>query len=71
MKKLILFFVLYLTSQNLLAALATPVLNFKVDGSEYVVEKVTDGHGIIWSMAFLSETKILFTEVSGKIHILD
>ena len=71
MKKLILFLVLTLSTQSLFAALATPVLNFKVDGSEYVVDKVTDGHGIIWSMAFLSETKILFTEVAGKIHILD
>lgn len=71
MKKLILFLALSLSNLSLQAAVVTPVLNFKIDGTDYLVEKVTDGHGIIWSMAFLSQDKMLFTEIAGKIHLLD
>ncbi len=71
MKKLIKFFTFSLLSLQVFAAPATAVLNFKIDDTDYVVEKVTDGHGIIWAMAFLSETKIIFNEQIGKIHILD
>lgn len=53
------------------AAAATAVLNFEVQGRAYSVDKLTDGHGIIWGMEFLTPTKMIFTELTGRVHVLD
>ena len=69
MKKLS-FILAFLFISNLQAA-PVSVLNFKLDGQSYTVQKLTDGLGIIWAMEFLSPTKIIFNELKGNIHILD
>lgn len=48
-----------------------PVLNFKVAQESFKVEKLTDGHGIIWGMDFLTKDLLLFTEKNGQISVLD
>jgi glucose/arabinose dehydrogenase len=48
-----------------------PVLNFKVAQESFKVEKLTDGHGIIWGMDFLTKDHLLFTEKNGQISVLD
>lgn len=37
----------------------------------FVLEKVTEGLGIPWGMAFVSKTQILLTEREGRIKLLD
>ena len=37
----------------------------------FVLEKVTDGLGIPWGMAFISNTRLLITERGGSIKLLD
>ena len=37
----------------------------------FVLEKVTDGLGIPWGMAFISDTRLLVTERGGSIKLLD
>lgn len=71
MKNLIKIFVLTFSTQLAYASVAAAVLNFNINDQEYLVEKVTDGHGVIWGMSFLDKDKIIFTEQSGKIHLLD
>jgi len=37
----------------------------------FVLEKVTDGLGIPWGMAFITDTRLLITERGGSIKLLD
>ena len=37
----------------------------------FVLEKVTDGLGIPWGMAFISDTRLLITEREGNVKLLD
>ena len=37
----------------------------------FVLEQVTDGLGIPWGMAFISDTRLLITEREGSIKLLD
>jgi len=39
--------------------------------SEVKVEKIVEGFGVVWGMAFLSGDEIIFTERQGSINILD
>jgi glucose/arabinose dehydrogenase len=57
----------------LLSVLSAEELTFtiKSEGMEINVEKVADGLGVPWGMAFLSANKLLITERSGSILILD
>lgn len=73
MKNLIIIFVFSFSFTSLLSSASTTstVLNFTINDQAYVVEKVTDGHGIIWGMSFINKDKIIFTEQNGKIHVLD
>lgn len=68
MKKLILSLLFPL---SLSWAKPVGVLKFTIQNSLYLIEKVTDGHGIIWAAEFLSEDKLIFTEKSGQLHLLD
>ena len=43
----------------------------KSAGVKIKLEKVTSGLGIPWGMAFISPTKLLITERSGEINLLD
>jgi len=54
-----------------LSAWAQPVMEFKAGNDTYVVEKLTDGHGIIWGVEFLDKDLIIFTEKTGRIQTLD
>ena len=50
---------------------AQPVMQFKAGSENYVVEKLTEGHGTIWSVEFINNDLIIFTEKSGRIQTLD
>ncbi len=50
---------------------AETVLTGESEAMAYEVEEVADGQGVIWSMEFLGEGELLFTERRGKVKILD
>lgn len=47
------------------------VHSFQSEGMHLQLEKVADGFGVPWAMAFLSENKLLITEREGFVRILD
>jgi len=47
------------------------VLKGNSEGVAYQVEKIADGLGTPWAMAFLTDNKILITEREGKLKLLD
>jgi glucose/arabinose dehydrogenase len=47
-----------------------PLLEAESEGMPYRVDKVAEGLGVPWGLAFLSPSEILFTERSGKIKLL-
>lgn len=49
---------------------AKPLFEAESEGMSYRVERVAEGLGVPWGMAFLSPSEILFTERSGKIKLL-
>lgn len=49
---------------------AETLLEGKSEGMQFRVEKVAQGLGVPWGMAFLSSSQIIFTERSGKIKLL-
>ncbi len=51
-------------------AFADTLLTGESEGMQFRVEKVAQGLGIPWGMAFLNSSQIIFTERSGKIKIL-
>ena len=51
-------------------AFAETLLTGQSEGMQFRVEKVAQGLGIPWGMAFLNSSQIIFTERSGKIKIL-
>lgn len=53
------------------SALSQPVMQFKAGSDSYVVEKLTEGHGIIWGVEFINSDLIIFTEKNGRIQTLD
>jgi len=55
-------------SSNL--ALAETLLTGKSEGMQFRVEKVAQGLGVPWGIAFLNSSQIIFTERSGKIKVL-
>ena len=48
-----------------------PTFIIKSEGVEIKVEQVADGFGIPWGMSFLSTNKMLVTERSGSVYILN
>ncbi len=52
-------------------AAAETVLVGESKGMEYRVEEVANDQGVIWSMEFLTEKTLLFTERQGRVKILD
>ncbi len=50
---------------------AQPVMQFKAGDDNYVVEKLTEGHGTIWGVEFINSDLIIFTEKNGRIQTLD
>jgi len=51
-------------------AFADTLLVGKSEGMQFRVEKVAQGLGVPWGMAFLNLSQIIFTERSGKIKVL-
>ncbi|NQZ93196.1 MAG: PQQ-dependent sugar dehydrogenase [Moritella sp.] len=51
-------------------AFAETLLTGQSEGMQFRVEKVAQGLGVPWGMAFLNSSQIIFTERSGKIKIL-
>ena len=51
-------------------AFAETLLTGESEGMQFRVEKVAQGLGVPWGMAFLNASQIIFTERSGKIKIL-
>jgi len=51
-------------------AFAETLLTGKSEGMQFRVEKVVQGLGVPWGMAFLNSSQIIFTERSGKIKML-
>jgi glucose/arabinose dehydrogenase len=49
---------------------ASPQL-IKSENVTFTLEKITDGLGIPWGMAFISNTRLLITEREGSIKLLD
>ena len=47
------------------------VLTFSSEGMKIKVERVSSNLGIVWGMTFISDDKILFTQKSGEIGILN
>lgn len=47
------------------------VLTFTSEGMKIKVERVSSNLGVVWGMTFVSDEKILFTEKSGEIGILN
>lgn len=45
--------------------------SFQSEGMQLQLEKVADGFGVPWGMAFLSDNRLLITEREGTIRILD
>jgi glucose/arabinose dehydrogenase len=54
-----------------LTASATPVMHFKAQGRDHVVERLTQGHGSIWGLEFITKDLIIFTLKEGGIKLLD
>ncbi len=55
-----------------IAAAAAPVVGqFTLKGVTYKVEKLTEGHGVIWGMDFVAADQLLFTEKAGRLLLLD
>ena len=52
------------------SAFAETLLTGESEGMQFRVEKVAQGLGVPWGMAFLNSSQIIFTERSGKIKIL-
>ena len=65
-----LFLILLLFFQQSLLAKKSS-LSINSEGMKLKVERVADGFGIPWGLAFLSPTKLLVTERSGSIFILN
>ena len=47
------------------------VVTFKSEGMELKVEKIIDGLGVPWGMDFISENKLLVTERSGSVLLIN
>ena len=47
------------------------LLKGKSSGMAFQVEKISQGHGVIWGMAFLNENEIIMTERQGNLKILN
>ena len=60
------FLIIFLSSISILKADEPPFI-IKSEGMELKLEKITDGLGVPWGMAFLSPDKLLITERSGRI----
>ncbi len=71
MKKIV--FILYIFFQflSLPSYAVSFVYSFQSEGMHLQLEKVADGFGVPWAMAFLSENKLLITEREGFVRILD
>ena len=68
-KKLFLL-ILWLSIVSILNA-EESVFTIKSEGMELKVEKIIDGLGVPWGMAFISENKLLVTERSGSVLLID
>jgi aldose sugar dehydrogenase len=62
---------LLLTFLLSLEAHAKDLAKFVSEGTKIRAVAMTEGHGVIWDFAFLPDNRIVFTERSGKIKILD
>lgn len=67
MKKLI-FFILFISAQLLYSKV---ILESKSEDVPYKVELVAQGFGVIWGMDFIDKNRLVFTEKSGKVSLLD
>ena len=50
---------------------AAPPLVIKSEAETFEVQKVVEGLGIPWGLAFISDTQLLITERQGRIKLLD
>jgi len=64
-------FILYLVCLFPVHVFGDLVLKGNSEGVAYQVEKIADGLGTPWAMAFLTDNKILITEREGKLKLLD
>ncbi len=69
MKNLTLLY--FLLTSFVAAAKEEPVLKVKTKAHAYVVSKVAEGFDGIWALEFLNDEELIFTEISGKIGILN
>lgn len=68
--KLLLFFVAWFSLASTIKA-EEAVFTFKSEGMELKVEKIIDDLGVPWGMTFISENKLLVTERSGSVLLID
>jgi len=68
--KILLFLVAWLSLASTIKA-EEAVFTFKSEGMELKVEKIIDGLGVPWGMAFISENKLLVTERSGSVLLIN
>ena len=67
MKKTI-FVILFICTQLLYSKV---ILESKSEDVSFKVELIAQGFGVIWGMDFLDKNRLIFTEKSGKVSLLD
>jgi len=68
--RIVLFLITWLSLISTLNAEVSP-FTIKSEGMMLKVEKVIDGLGVPWGMAFISENKLLVTERSGSVLLIN
>jgi aldose sugar dehydrogenase len=65
MKKILM--IIILVNAYLANAVVQPYAEFEFGKHNYKIQKISDGHGVIWGMSFLNQDSLVFTEKTGQI----